>query len=76
MTLERENEIRRLVDARLREFTIMDIRRGEPAVFEVPWVLDLTLEERQFERAYREQKVAEFRARFPRRPRYGPPRAK
>ena len=62
ISLLRENEIRRLIDERLREFTILDIRRADPAVFAVPWVPDLTPEERNFERKYREQKLIEIRA--------------
>ena len=69
ISLERENEIRRLIDERLREFTILDIRRADPAVFAVPWVPDLTPEERKFEREYREQKLIEIRARCRRRTR-------
>ena len=67
--LVREKEIRRLIDERLREFTILDIRRADPAVFAVPWVPDLTPEERKFEREYLEQKLIEIRVRFPRRTR-------
>ena len=46
VSLVREKEIRRLIDGRLREFAILDIRRADPAVFAVPWVPDLTPEER------------------------------
>ena len=68
ISLVRENEIRRLIDERLREFTILDIRRADPAVFTVPWVPDLTPEERKFEWEYREQRLIELRARLsPRR---------
>jgi len=69
ISLLRANEIRRLIDGRLREFTILDIRRAGPAVFAVPWVPDLTPEERKFEWEYREQRLIEIRARFPRRTR-------
>jgi len=62
ISLVRENEIRRLIDEHLRKFTILDIRRADPAVFAVPWVPDLTPEERKFEREYREQKLIELRA--------------
>ena len=60
--LMRENKIRRLINERLREFTILDICRADPAVFAVPWVPDLTPEERKFEREYREQRLIELRA--------------
>ena len=50
ISLLRAKEIRRLIDERLREFTILDIRRADPAFFAVPWVPDLTPEERTFER--------------------------
>jgi hypothetical protein len=66
ISLLRANEIRRLIDEHLRTFTILDIRRADRAVFAMPWVMNLTPEERNFDRNYREQKLTEIRARFPR----------